>query len=92
MALFVSPSTSFEPHFRLNATGSFFIVWAIKRFIGYLWSTKLVMYLDHKALESIGKVVEHNARVQRWLEYLCNFTYTLEYRKTSTNGNPDFLA
>ena len=68
------------------------IVWAIKRLRGYLWSTKFVIYSDHKALESIGKVGEHNARVQRWLEYLSNFTYTLEYRKGSANGNADFLS
>ncbi|CAB1117358.1 unnamed protein product [Ectocarpus sp. CCAP 1310/34] len=68
------------------------IVWAIKRLRGYLWSTKFVIYSDHKALESIGKVGEHNARVQRWLEFLSNFTYTLKYRKGSANGNADFLS
>ncbi|CAB1113095.1 unnamed protein product [Ectocarpus sp. CCAP 1310/34] len=39
------------------------IVWAIKRLRGYLWSTKFIISSDHKALESIGKVGEHNARV-----------------------------
>ncbi|CAB1101076.1 unnamed protein product [Ectocarpus sp. CCAP 1310/34] len=68
------------------------IVWAIKRLRGYLWSTKSIIYSDHKALESIGKVGEHNARVQRWLEFLSNFTYTLKYRKGSANGNADFLS
>ena len=34
---------------------------------------------------------DHNARVQRWLEYLTAFGYTLEYRKGSANGNADFL-
>ena len=41
------------------------IVWAIKRLRGYLWSTKFVIYSDHKALESIGKVGEHNATMAR---------------------------
>ncbi|CAB1106230.1 unnamed protein product [Ectocarpus sp. CCAP 1310/34] len=68
------------------------IVWAIKRLRGYLWSTKFIIYSDHKALESIGKVGEHNARVQRWLELLSNFTYTLKYRKCSANGNAHFLS
>ncbi|CAB1107749.1 unnamed protein product [Ectocarpus sp. CCAP 1310/34] len=68
------------------------IVWAIKRLRGYMWSTKFIIYSDHKALESIGKVGEHNARVQRWLEFLSNFTYTLKYRKGSANGNADFLS
>ena len=34
----------------------------------------------------------HNARVQRWFEFLTAFDYTLEYRKGSANGNADFLS
>ena len=57
------------------------IVWALKRLRGYLWGTKFCILSDHKALESIGKVGSHNAGVQRWLEFLTAFDYTLEYRK-----------
>ena len=35
---------------------------------------------------------DHNARVQRWLEFLTAFDETLEYRKGSANGNADFLS
>ena len=66
------------------------IVWAIKRLRGYLWGTKFRIFLDHKALENIGKVEDHNARDQRWLEYLAAFDYIPEYRKGSANGNADF--
>ena len=41
------------------------IVWSIKRLRGYLWGTKFRIFSDHKALESIGKVGDQNARVQR---------------------------
>ena len=34
----------------------------------------------------------HNARVQRWLEVLTAFDYTLEYRKGSANRNAEFLS
>ena len=64
----------------------------IKRLRGYLWGTKFRIFSDHKALESIEKVGDHNARVQRWLEFLTAFDYTLEYRKGSANGNADFLS
>ena len=47
---------------------------------------------DHKALESIGKVGNHNARVYWWLEFLTAFDYTLEYSKDSVNSNADFLS
>ena len=41
------------------------IVGSIKRLRGYLWGTKFRIFSDHKALESIGEVEGHNARVQR---------------------------
>ena len=68
------------------------IVCALKRLRGYLWGTKFRIFSDHKALEIIGKVGNHNGRVQRWLEFLTAFDYTLEYRKGSANGNADFLS
>ena len=34
----------------------------------------------------------HNARVQRWLEFLPAFDYTLEHRKGIENGYADFLS
>ena len=68
------------------------IVWALKRLRGYLWRTKFRIFSDHKALESIGKVGNHNARVQRWLEFLTAFDYTLEYRVGSANVIADFLS
>ena len=40
------------------------IVSALKRLRGYIWGTKFRILSDHKALENIGKVGDHNARVQ----------------------------
>ena len=68
------------------------IVWAIKRLRGHLWSTRFHIYSDHKALENIAKVGEHNARVRRWLEFLSAYNYTMKYRKGTANGNADFLS
>ena len=55
------------------------IVWSIKRLRSYVWGTKFRIFSDHEALESVGKVGDHNARVQRWLKFLTAFDYTLEY-------------
>ena len=68
------------------------IVWSIKCVRGYLWGTKFRIFWDHKPLESIGKLGGHNARVQRWLEFLTALDYTLEYRKGSANGKAVFLS
>ena len=68
------------------------IVSGIKRLRGHLWSTKFVIYSDHRALENITKVDKHIARVQSWLDFLSAYTYTLEYRKGTANGNADLLS
>ena len=68
------------------------IGWALKRLRGYLWGTKFRIFSDHKALDKIGKVGNHNARVQKCHEFLTAFDYTLNYRKGNANGNADFLS
>lgn len=68
------------------------IIWALRRLLEYLWSTHFEIYTDHQTLTSIAKVNEHDARVQRWLEYLSNFSFALIYRKGAANGNADFLS
>ena len=68
------------------------LVWAIKQVRGNLWGAKFHIISDHDALESIGKVGNHTACVQRWLKFLAAFDYTFECRKGSATGNADFLS
>lgn len=35
---------------------------------------------------------DHKPRVQRWMELLTTYSYTLHHRKGSTNGNTDMLS
>ena len=81
-----------ERHWIPLNLGAGSIAWALKRLRGYLWGTKFRVFSDHMALESIGEVGNHNERVQRWLEFLTAFDYTLEYRKGNANGNADFQS
>lgn len=64
------------------------IIWALKRLRGYIWSMHFKIYTHHKALTSIVKAGEHNARVQQWSEYVSNFTYTLIYRRAPSTVTP----
>ena len=50
------------------------------------------IFSDHKPLESIGKVRDHNSRVRGWPKLLTAFDYTLEYCRGSANGIADFLS
>ena len=65
---------------------------AIKRLCGHLCSTKFLIYFGDKAHENNTKTGEHNAHVQRGLEFLSAYSYTLEYRKGWFNGNADFFS
>ena len=49
-------------------------------------------FSDHKALESLDKIAEHNRRIQRWIQILTAYNNTLVYRKGSANGNASFLS
>ena len=81
-----------ERHWTPLDLGAGSIVRALKRLRGCLGGTKFRICSDHKALDSICKVGDHNARVQSWLEFLTAVDYTLEYRKGNANGNADFLS
>ena len=51
------------------------------------------LFWDHKALENIGKVGDHNARVQRWLENITALDYVLElYRNANVSGNDGLFS
>ncbi|CAB1118696.1 unnamed protein product [Ectocarpus sp. CCAP 1310/34] len=68
------------------------IVWAIKRLRRYLRGTHFQIWTDNQALENISKVGDHSPRVQRWLESLTAYQYTLKHRPGSSNSNADMLS
>lgn len=67
-------------------------VWNIRKLHRYLFNVQLDIYTDHRSLEQKAKIGKHNPRVQRWLEFLLAYTYTLQYRMDSANTNADFLS
>ncbi|CAB1099790.1 unnamed protein product [Ectocarpus sp. CCAP 1310/34] len=68
------------------------IVWAIKRLRGYLRGTHFQIWTGNQALENISKVGDHSPSVQRWLEFLTTYQYTLKHRPGSSNSNVDMLS
>ena len=47
---------------------------------------------DHKALQFMDSVANHNARIARWQVILSGFHLKTEYRKGSDNVNADALS
>ena len=45
-----------------------------------------------KGARTSVKVVKHNPGVQRWLDFLATYRYTLEYHKGTANGSADLLS
>ena len=67
-------------------------MWAIQRLCENLHGTNFRIYSDNMALESLSKISEYNPRVQRWIEFLEAYSYTLEYRRGAFNVNADMLS
>ncbi|GKC72192.1 putative reverse transcriptase domain-containing protein [Tanacetum coccineum] len=53
------------------------VVFALKMWRHYLYSTKCVVFTDHKSLQHILDQKELNMRQQRWLELLSDYNYEI---------------
>jgi hypothetical protein len=73
------------------------IVFALKKFYQYLFNRKFILVTDHQPLLSLfgpnkeTPVMAAN-RLARWANFIHNFSYTVEYRKTGQHGNADALS
>ncbi|GKD67793.1 putative reverse transcriptase domain-containing protein [Tanacetum coccineum] len=55
------------------------VVFSLKMWRHYLYSTKCVMFTDHKSLQHILDKKELNMRQRRWLELLSDYNYEIRY-------------
>ncbi len=72
-------------------------IFGIKRFYSYLFGHSFELITDHKPL--LGLLGEQkpispqaSARIRRWLLYLSQFEYTLNFRRTTEHANADALS
>ena len=73
------------------------IVFALHKFHQVLYGRQFILVTDHKPLLSLfgpNKATPALAanRLARWALLLNQYTYTIEYRKTSLHGNADALS
>nr|GFB28865.1 putative reverse transcriptase domain-containing protein [Tanacetum cinerariifolium] len=61
------------------------VVFAPKMWRHYLYSTKCVMFTDHKSLQHILHQKELNMRQRRWLELLNDYDYEIRYHPRKAN-------
>ncbi|GJR93157.1 putative reverse transcriptase domain-containing protein, partial [Tanacetum coccineum] len=68
------------------------VVFALKMWRHYLYSTKCVAFTDHKILQHILDQKELNMRQRRWLELLSDYDCEIRYHPGKANMVADVLS
>jgi hypothetical protein len=68
------------------------IVWAVKKYMPYLYGTEFTLQTDHQPLTYIDRAKFENSRVMRWALYLQNFRFRAESIKGKDNVGADFMS
>lgn len=90
--LLVATTVANERNRSIMDLGAGAIVWAIECLRFYLLSISFKIFSDHEALGRIASSGDNCLRIQRWLEFLVAYRYTLEYRSRTANCTADFLS
>ena len=64
-------------------------VGAIKEFYPYLYGFPFKLIADHNQLTSLKGIKDTGGRLARWLLFLQQFNFTVEYKKGSQHFNAD---
>ena len=68
------------------------IVWAFRHFRCYLLGRPFLVRTDHRALEHLSRFKDPPAIIARWLEFLSEFDYVVQYRAGRSHANADGLS
>ena len=64
----------------------------VRAFRFYSLGKPFVIQTDHRSLEWLDTLNDHNLRLARWSLYLQPFQYVVHHRSGSTNSNADTLS
>ncbi|KAK9096374.1 hypothetical protein Sjap_021871 [Stephania japonica] len=68
------------------------VVFALKTWRHYLYGERFVLFTDHKSLKYLFTQKELNMRQRRWLEFLKDYDFSLEYHPGKANVVADALS
>ncbi|CDF33201.1 unnamed protein product [Chondrus crispus] len=69
------------------------VIFALKKFRVYvLSSTPFKLITDHQALSYAFRKKDIHGRLARWLDFLAEYDFTVEYRRGSANSAADYLS
>ena len=67
------------------------VVFALKKWKHYLYEVTFEVYTDHKSLKYLFSQKEMNLRQRRWMKFLENYDYTINYHPGKANVVTDAL-
>ena len=65
---------------------------SVQTFHTYLMARAFTIQTDYKSLQWLDRLKDINACLTRWSLFLQSYSYTVEYRKGTANGNVDGLS
>ncbi|XP_027169505.1 uncharacterized protein LOC113769237 [Coffea eugenioides] len=68
------------------------VVFALKKWRHYLYGVTFEVYSDHKSLKYLFSQKELNMRQRRWMEFLEDYDYTINYHPGKANVVADALS
>ncbi|XP_053873204.1 uncharacterized protein LOC128831095, partial [Malaclemys terrapin pileata] len=68
------------------------VKWACEALRYYILGVPFTLVTDHSALQWLGRMKDHNMRLQRWYLALQPFAFTVRHRAGKEHANADFLS
>ena len=81
-----------EQHYSTIEKECLAIKLSVQAFHTYLIGRTFTIQTDHKALAWLDSLKDTNPHLTRWSLSLQSYSYTVEYRKGTANGNADALS
>ncbi|MCP3681299.1 MAG: hypothetical protein GY861_01290, partial [bacterium] len=68
------------------------IIFGVEYFRPYLYGRKFIIQTDHAPLKYLQNMKNPTGRFARWIAYLQQYTFDIEYRSGRANRNADALS
>ena len=68
------------------------LVYCLKHYRYFLLGRKFLVRSDHQALQWLFSLKDPSGQIARWLEFLSEYNFTIEYRPGSKHSNADGMS